>query len=229
MKNTYYYDTEQSKLIVTPIVDVKTRQNVIDLVDDGAPERGITRTYENYAVAQDPNHAIADKWHALHQVVESPDTSHEANINTTHDNNGNQIVNETDSDYTVAVNARSVVENEHEWLKGYRGIDSTPRPVFEPVSLADWKAANGIDREQFKKQRADKIGGLTVTVDEMIFDADERSIIGMGTRTLSMDDTETKKWGLADNTVADVSKAQFIEAMSKGSDQITSLWFEQPI
>ena len=71
---------------------------------------------------------------------------------------------------------------------------------------------------------------LTVTVDGMVFDADETSQNRMsrvvaGAQALGVDlNTTTQIWVLADNTVAQPTVAQLAQALKLAGEAQTALW-----
>ena len=71
---------------------------------------------------------------------------------------------------------------------------------------------------------------LTVTVDGMVFDADETSQNRMsrvvaGAQALGVDlNTTTQIWVLADNTVATPTIAQLAQALKLAGEAQTALW-----
>ena len=99
---------------------------------------------------------------------------------------------------------------------------SPPEPTEE--ELAQAKLA------QAKKERAEAVSKLTVTVDGMVFDADETSQNRMsrvvaGAQALGVDmNTTTQIWVLADNTVATPTVAQLAQALKLAGEAQTALW-----
>ena len=86
------------------------------------------------------------------------------------------------------------------------------------------------DLDSAKATRATKVGALTVTVDGMVFDADETSQNRMsrvvaGAQALGVDlNTTTQIWVLADNTVATPTVAQLAQALKLAGEAQTALW-----
>lgn len=83
--------------------------------------------------------------------------------------------------------------------------------------------------EQAKAERAAAVAALTVEVDGMVFDGDEkaqermaRTVTAATATGASMDDTTT--WVLHDNTVAQVSVKQLATALRKAGEAQTALW-----
>ncbi|USD29468.1 DUF4376 domain-containing protein [Pseudoalteromonas sp. SCSIO 43201] len=86
--------------------------------------------------------------------------------------------------------------------------------------LADTK------RERFKSQRAANVSSITVEVDGLTFDGDEQSQQRMIRAILLMTENDTQRWVLANNTVADVTKAQLMQACLLAAAQQSDLWIE---
>ncbi|WP_194709957.1 DUF4376 domain-containing protein [Pseudoalteromonas sp. S16_S37] len=84
-----------------------------------------------------------------------------------------------------------------------------------------------VKRERFKQTRMQELAKLTVEVDGMEFDADELSQQRMARALVVMQDDESTSWILANNDVAQVSKAQLFEACKLASAQQTALWVSQ--
>ena len=86
------------------------------------------------------------------------------------------------------------------------------------------------DLNSAKATRATKVDALTVTVDGMVFDADETSQNRMsrvvaGAQALGVDlNTTTQIWVLADNTVATPTVAQLAQALKLAGAAQTILW-----
>lgn len=98
---------------------------------------------------------------------------------------------------------------------------SPPEPTEE--ELAQAKLA------QAKEERAEAVSKLTVTVDGMVFDADETSQNRMsrvvaGAQALGIDQSTTQIWVLADNTVATPTVAQLAQALKLAGEAQTALW-----
>ena len=86
------------------------------------------------------------------------------------------------------------------------------------------------DLNSAKATRATKVDALTVTVDGMVFDADETSQNRMsrvvaGAQALGVDlNTTTQIWVLANNTVATPTVAQLAQALKLAGEAQTALW-----
>ena len=92
-----------------------------------------------------------------------------------------------------------------------------PEPTFEEL------AARAI--EQAKAERAAAVAAITVEVDGMVFDGDEKAQERMS-RAVNMADSmdEETEWVLHDNTVAIVTAAQLRQACRKAGKAQTALW-----
>jgi hypothetical protein len=89
-----------------------------------------------------------------------------------------------------------------------------PQEVLEAEALA-----------QAKAERAVAVAALTVEVDDMVFDGDEKAQERMA-RAVGMADSleEETEWVLHDNTVAIVTAAQLRQACRKAGKGQTALW-----
>lgn len=78
---------------------------------------------------------------------------------------------------------------------------------------------------QAKAERAAAVAAITVTVDGMVFDGDEKSQERMS-RAVNMADSmdEETEWVLHDNTVAIVTAAQLRRACRAAGKAQTALW-----
>lgn len=97
-----------------------------------------------------------------------------------------------------------------------------------PPMTAEEQAKATLDSA--KATRATKVGSLTVTVDGMVFDADETSQNRMsrvvsGAQALGVDlNTTTQIWVLADNTIAQPTVAQLAQALKLAGQKQSELW-----
>lgn len=83
--------------------------------------------------------------------------------------------------------------------------------------------------QEAKSERATAVERLTVTVNGMVFDADETSQNRMsrvvaGAQALGIDQSTTQVWVLADNTVAQPTVAQLAQALKLAGEAQTALW-----
>lgn len=82
--------------------------------------------------------------------------------------------------------------------------------------------------EEAKRVRAAKVEAITIEVDGMVFDGNEPAQSRM-TRAITAAETaglESTAWVLADNTVAEVTKAQLQQALAKAMLAMSKVWTE---
>lgn len=83
---------------------------------------------------------------------------------------------------------------------------------------------------QAKQDRAEAVSKITVEVDGMTFDGDEKAQTRIGRTVaaavaLGMDlNTEKRTWVLADNSVAQVTINQLVQVLRLAGDKQTELW-----
>lgn len=107
--------------------------------------------------------------------------------------------------------------------------DTWVAPFVRQYMQAEASARPEVELAQAKKERADAVSKLTVTVDGMVFDADETSQNRMsrvvaGAQALGIDQSTTQVWVLADNTVATPTVAQLAQALKLAGQKQTALW-----
>lgn len=104
------------------------------------------------------------------------------------------------------------------------GVTYTEEPDPEPTE--EEKKAQEL--AEAKRVRAAKVAAITVEVDSMVFDGDEPAQSRMA-RAITAAETaglEKTVWVLADNTVAEVTKAQLQQALSKAMLAMAEVWTE---
>jgi len=85
---------------------------------------------------------------------------------------------------------------------------------------------NTYSRTLFKADREFKVKALKVTIDGMVFDADEVSQGRIAIRIASLEsDDSTTRWALSDNSVALVQKSQLKRVLVVAGGLFDSLWF----
>ena len=109
----------------------------------------------------------------------------------------------------------------------YEVVEDPRPPEPTPEEIAEREKAEVL--AQAKEERADAVSKLTVTVDGMVFDADETSQNRMsrvvaGAQALGIDQSTTQVWVLADNTVAQPTVAQLAQALRLAGQKQTALW-----
>ena len=77
---------------------------------------------------------------------------------------------------------------------------------------------------QAKVERAEAVAKIVVEVDGMKFDGDETSQGRMARSAVAMTDDETITWVLHDNTIAQVTKVQLLQALRLSGEEQTRLW-----
>lgn len=77
---------------------------------------------------------------------------------------------------------------------------------------------------QAKQERAEEVSKIVVEVDGMKFDGDETSQGRMARSAVAMNDEETITWVLHDNTIAQVTKSQLLQALRLSGEEQTRLW-----
>ena len=95
-------------------------------------------------------------------------------------------------------------------------IVAVPEPTAE--ELAEQALA------QAKVERAEAVAKIVVEVDGMKFDGDETSQGRMARSAVAMNDEETIVWVLHDNAIAQVTKAQLLQALRLAGEEQTRLW-----
>lgn len=113
-------------------------------------------------------------------------------------------------------NLHSILEN-----KRKREQELLPKPTEEEKAK--------VALSQAKSERAKAVSKLTVTVDGMVFDADETSQNRMsrvvaGAQALGIDSSTTQVWVLADNTIAQPTVAELAQALKLAGEAQTALW-----
>lgn len=95
-------------------------------------------------------------------------------------------------------------------------IEETLPPTEEEIAAAELKKA--------KAERAEYVSKIVVEVDGMLFDGDETSQDRMARSIIALDLGEKVQWVLADNTIAQVTRAQLREALRKAGEAQTAIW-----
>jgi hypothetical protein len=104
-----------------------------------------------------------------------------------------------------------------EYPNGYYEVQAIPEPTAEELAAAELAQA--------KAERAEAVSKITVTVDGMIFDGDEKAQERMARAVLMAESPdETTEWVLHDNTVAIVSADQLRRACKLAGKAQTALW-----
>ena len=99
------------------------------------------------------------------------------------------------------------------------------------ASPAAFLAAVGVHRLPLDitlmRQRNDNVSALQVTVDELVFDADEASQTRVARAVAALSKaSDVIDWKLADNTIVSVTKAQLQKVLQAAVKQQTEIWTE---
>lgn len=114
-------------------------------------------------------------------------------------------------------NGKATIEDKGDWYE----VVAIPEPT--PEELAEQEL------QQKKAERAEAVSRITVEVDGMVFDGDEKAQERMS-RTVaiatanSMPMTTETTWVLADNTIAQVTLQQLAKACLLAGKKQTELW-----
>lgn len=99
----------------------------------------------------------------------------------------------------------------------YYEVQAIPAPTAEELAAAEL--------EQAKAERAAAVASLTVEVDGIVFDGDEKAQERMARAVLMAESPEEQtEWVLADNTVALVTADQLRRACRAAGQAQTALW-----
>lgn len=135
---------------------------------------------------------------------------------------GTCFINGAISEFPNAI-AEKNLTNLHSILENKRKREQELLPKPSETEIAEMELAKA------KAERAEAVSKLTVTVDGMVFDADETSQNRMsrvvaGAQALGVDQSTTQVWVLADNTVATPTVAQLAQALKLAGEAQTALW-----
>jgi hypothetical protein len=141
------------------------------------------------------------------------------------------------ADITLDSNNFLTAVNQHyitkmwQWFDAYRVWLRTDQsiPMFDqPIEGNIAEELTTYFRESFKASRSAQVDNIKVTVDSMEFDGDEKSQQRMNTAiNAAIDDIETVKWALADNTVANVTRPQLKQALRLAGQAMEAIWFQE--
>ena len=102
--------------------------------------------------------------------------------------------------------------------KVFRRFQIVAIPEPTPEEIAEQALA------QAKAERAEAVESITVEVDGLVFDGDEKSQERMARSIVALEDGETIIWVLHDNSIANVSKEQLKTALRLAGQKQTELW-----
>lgn len=116
-------------------------------------------------------------------------------------------------------------KNEKEWSKLGVKYEVTIEPDPEPVEPTPEELAKQ-ELEEAKRVRKEAVAAIKVEVDGMTFDGDEVAQSRMARAITAADvaGMDSTVWVLADNTVANVTKAQLQQALTKSMLAMAELW-----
>ena len=122
---------------------------------------------------------------------------------------------------TLMVGASGHVRDAYnEWL----AEGNTPTSEFTDEELVIQTSTSAIN--QFKSTRDAAVLALTVTVDGLVYDANEKSQLRLAARLASIDLDEMVKWKLHDNSSQMVTGHQLKAALKLAGDETTKIWFD---
>lgn len=101
-------------------------------------------------------------------------------------------------------------------------------PMMRKILAASGKLPE-VELAEAKKERAALVEKSTVTIDGMVFDADEKSQERLGRGiicaiALGLPADQTTEWTLADNSAAQVTVQQMARALMAAGQYQTSIW-----
>lgn len=145
---------------------------------------------------------------------------------TQRSNDGSYVVTKNGLPYHVpnTKEYKELFEAVDEFAKAHPEVVKVEHPyVPTPEELAEQELAKA------KAKRAEAVAALTVEVDGMVFDGDEkaqermaRTVTAATATGASMDDRTT--WVLHNNTVAQVTVSQLATALRLAGEEQTRLW-----
>lgn len=135
--------------------------------------------------------------------------------------NGKCVI-DTETDTYIPVNA--TYHREWQMYQEWLAEGNTPLPYMTEEELAHKDIDDA--RVAFKSSRSAVVESLKVTVGDKVFDGDETSQTRMARAIIVMTDTETVLWILADNTPAQVTKAELTEALRLAVEAQTQAWVQ---
>lgn len=136
---------------------------------------------------------------------------------------GNIYIDDYPESVAQWCNENNAYIEEIERFDGHRRFQVIAVPAPTPEELAEQEL------QQKKAERAEAVSRITVEVDGMVFDGDEKAQERMS-RTVSiatangMPMTTETTWVLADNTIAQVTLQQLAKACLLAGQKQTELW-----
>lgn len=131
---------------------------------------------------------------------------------------GDRVIEMNDGSNTKFLKKLGFIEADVEESEkgGWYRVGTAPKFSDEEVAMKQLVAA--------KAQREDYVKRIVVEVDGMMFDGDEVSQDRMARSIIALDLGEKVQWVLADNTIAQVTRAQLREALRKAGMAQTAIW-----
>ena len=131
---------------------------------------------------------------------------------------GDRVIEMNDGSNTKFLKKLGFIEADVEESEkgGWYRKGKAPKFSDEEVAMKQLVAA--------KAEREDYVKRIVVEVDGMMFDGDEVSQDRMARSIIALDLGEKVQWVLADNTIAQVTRAQLREALRKAGTAQTAIW-----
>ena len=131
---------------------------------------------------------------------------------------GDRVIEMNDGSNTKFLKKLGFIEADVEESEkgGWYRKGTAPKFSDEEVAMKQLVAA--------KAEREDYVKRIVVEVDGMKFDGDEVSQDRMARSIIALDLGEKVQWVLADNTIAQVTRAQLREALRKAGTAQTAIW-----
>lgn len=131
---------------------------------------------------------------------------------------GDRVIEMNDGSNTKFLKKLGFIEAEVEESEkgGWYRKGTAPKFSDEEVAIKHLLAA--------KAEREEYVSKIVVEVDGMMFDGDEVSQDRMARSIIALDLGEKVQWVLADNTIAQVTRAQLREALRKAGTAQTAIW-----
>jgi hypothetical protein len=131
---------------------------------------------------------------------------------------GDRVIEMNDGSNTKFLKKLGFIEADVEESEkgGWYRVGTAPKFSDEEVAMKQLLTA--------KAEREDYVKRIVVEVDGMMFDGDEISQDRMARSIIALDLGEKVQWVLADNTIAQVTRAQLREALRKAGTAQTAIW-----
>lgn len=131
---------------------------------------------------------------------------------------GDRVIEMNDGSNTKFLKKLGFIEADVEESEkgGWYRVGTAPKFSDEEIAMKQLLTA--------KAEREDYVKRIVVEVDGMMFDGDEVSQDRMARSIIALDLGEKVQWVLADNTIAQVTRAQLREALRKAGTAQTAIW-----